>query len=96
MELDMYWTLGLEASDGWPWKMPVSVTPWLSVPAGLTSLTGSLVASGNGVGLLGAAVVSGTGVGWEELVGAVSEVAVAEDPHANNKRTNKRTIAFGR
>ena len=59
----MYWTLGLEASEGWPWKMPVSVTPWLREPVGLTSETGALVAAGNAVGLPALAVDDGTAVG---------------------------------
>jgi len=85
--------------------MPVSDTPWLRVPAGLTSVTGALVASGNGVGLEAATLpVVGTGVGcWAAAVGAVEEppvlaagVEVADDPQANSKATNIKTIALGR
>jgi hypothetical protein len=91
MELDMNWTLGLEASDGCPWKMPVSATPWLREPDGLTSETGALVAAGNAVGLPVLPPDDGTAVGAALAAG----VAVAEDPQANSRATNNRTIALG-
>ena len=50
-ELLMNWTLGLDASVGCPWNMPVSATPWLRVPDNLTSVIGARVASGSAVGL---------------------------------------------
>ena len=78
--------------------MPVSVTPWLREPVGLTSETGALVAAGNGVGLPESPPVDGTGVAWGPAVGegAPLGVAVAEDPQANNRATNNRTIALGK
>ena len=72
------------------------------VPVGFTSEGGALVAWTAGVGtavgsLEGADDVAvgcdGTAVG-SEVVG--SEVAVAEDPHANSRATNKNTIALGK
>ena len=95
----MYWTLGLEASEGWPWKMPVSVTPWLREPVGLTSETGALVAAGNAVGLPALAPDDGTAVGEgvvEPVLVLAAGVAVADDPQANSSTTNNRTIALGR
>ena len=73
--------------------MPVSGTPWLREPVGLASETGALVAAGNAVGL---APADGTSVG-EAVVDPVLAcgVAVAEDPQANNRTTNIKTIALG-
>ena len=85
--------------------MPVSATPWLRDPDGLTSETGALVAAGNAVGLPALAPDDGTAVG-EAVVepGLVlvlvlvlaAGVAVADDPQANNRATNNRTIALGK
>ena len=69
--------------------MPVSATPWLREPVGLTSETGALVAAGNAVGL---PPDDGTSVGEAVLAAGV---AVAEDPQANNRTTNNKTIALG-
>jgi len=76
--------------------MPVSATPWLREPDGLTSETGALVAAGNAVGLPELAPDDGTAVG-EAVVEPVLAcgVAVAEDPQANNKTTKNKTIALG-
>tara|TARA_B100000029_G_scaffold33003_1_gene31412 strand:- start:653 stop:973 length:321 start_codon:yes stop_codon:yes gene_type:complete len=105
MELLMYWILGLDTSLGCPWKIPVSATPWFRAPAGLTSVTGALVASGSGVGLATASpAVVGTGVGSAAVfaVGVMEVedvsapgVAVADDPQANSRATNSSTIALG-
>ena len=76
----------------------------LIVPAGAT-IAGACVASGIAVGTaVGAgpppvdgAVVAGTAVGAAVVAAAAgTEVAVAEDPQANNNATNSRTIALGR
>ncbi len=67
----------------------------------MTSETGALVAAGNAVGLPALAVDDGTAVG-EGVVEPVVEpvlaagVAVADDPQANNRATNNRTIALGK
>ena len=83
--------------------MPVSGTPWLREPVGLTSETGALVAAGNAVGLPALALDDGTAVGEavvEPGLGLVlvlaAGVAVADDPQANSSTTNNRTIALGR
>ena len=100
-ELLTNWTLGLDASVGCPWNMPVSGTPWLRMPDTFTSVTGALVASGNAVGLDagGTTAAEGTEVaaGADVAVGTLGAVvaggtAVAEDPHASIKAANKRTI----
>jgi hypothetical protein len=78
--------------------MPVSATPWLREPVGLTSETGTLVATGNAVGLpeLAADVAAGIAVAEAVLVLVLAcGVAVADDPQANNKATNNKTIALG-
>jgi hypothetical protein len=103
----MYWILGLDTSDGCPWKIPVSATPWLRTPVDWTfaAAAGTLVAWGSGVGLPGTAVAAafaGAFAGAEVAAGALAAgadvgagVAVAEDPQANNRATNNRTIALG-
>jgi hypothetical protein len=80
--------------------MPVSATPWLREPDGLTSETGALVAAGNAVGLPVLPPDDGTDVACGFAVGEVvpllaTGVAVAEDPQANSRATNNRTIALG-
>jgi hypothetical protein len=72
------------------------------VPTGLTSVMGTLVASGRAVGL--AVVLPDDDepvVGWGAAVGEsvvdpeLLGVEVTEDPQANSKATNKRTITLG-
>jgi len=108
----MYWILGLDTSDGCPWKIPVSATPWLRTPVDLTfaAAAGALVALGSGVGLPGTAVAAAFAAafaGAEVAAGAdlacgtaVGEAfagsEVAEDPQANSRATNSRTMALGR
>ena len=99
-ELLMNWTLGLDASVGCHWNMPVYGTPWLRMPDTFTSVTGALVASGNAVGLdaggttaaEGTEVAAGADVAVGTLGAFVAGTAVAEDPHASIKAANKRTI----
>tara|TARA_B100001245_G_C22554218_1_gene277072 strand:- start:89 stop:448 length:360 start_codon:yes stop_codon:yes gene_type:complete len=88
--------------------MPVSATPWLRVPDDFTSATGALVASGNAVGLDGGGTTAADGTevgegadvadGADALVVVdvllASGTAVAEDPQAIIRATNKRTIPF--
>ena len=81
--------------------MPVSGTPWLREPVGLTSETGALVAAGNAVGLPALAPDDGTAVGVAAVEPVLvlvlaAGVAVAEDPQAINNATNSKAIAFGR
>jgi hypothetical protein len=104
----MYWILGLDTSDGCPWKIPVSATPWLRTPVDWTfaAAAGTLVAWGSGVGLPGTAVAAafaGAFAGAEVAAGALAAgadvgagVEVAEDPQANSRATNSRTMALGR
>ena len=79
----------------------------MRTPDALILASGALVAWGRGVGLPGTAVAAvfaagawldfcGAAVGAAELVVLATGVDVAEDPQANSRATNSRTMALGR